>query len=158
MNGNFHVDDPEHPQYFLKNNWENAADDWSWREMIKDDEAEEPTYVLSKVIFGGTGVNLKKGMTGDEEWIVAEAIEAFDLNYDPAVLEAGDLVTFVFKPENVNHFTGENGLAVIILEKGESTGINNTEAASKAVKVVENGVIYIIRGDKKFNANGQLVK
>ena len=157
LNGNFHVDDPEHPQYFLKNNW-NCGEDWTWLEMTRDDEAEEPTYVLSKVIFGGTGVNLKKGMTGDEEWIVAEAIEAFDLNYDPAVLEAGDLVTFVFKPENVNHFTGENGLSVIIIKKDVLTGIDNTEAASKAVKVVENGVIYIIRGDKKFNANGQLVK
>jgi len=157
LNGNFHVDDPEHPQYFLKNNW-NCGEDWTWLEMTRDDEAEEPTYVLSEVVFGGTGVNLKKGETGNEEWIVAEAIEAFDLNYEPATLEAGDKVTFIFKPESVNVYTGENGLAVIILEKGEPSGIDNTNAAVKAVKVMENGMIFILRGDKKYNVNGQLVK
>ena len=40
------------PDYYLKNNWDAAAD-WTWKQMTKDGE----TYKLDSVVFGGTGVN-----------------------------------------------------------------------------------------------------
>ena len=39
-----------------------------------------------------------------------------------------------------------------------STGFDNLESDVKAVKVLRDGQIYILRGEKTFNAQGQLVK
>ena len=39
-----------------------------------------------------------------------------------------------------------------------ATAINNTEVEAQAVKVVENGQIFIIRGDKTYTLTGALVK
>ena len=39
-----------------------------------------------------------------------------------------------------------------------ATGIDNTDAAVKAVKVVENGQMFILKGGVKYNAQGAIVK
>ena len=42
--------------------------------------------------------------------------------------------------------------------KGPATGIDNTEAEVKAVKFIENGQIFILRGEKVYTITGELVK
>ena len=38
------------------------------------------------------------------------------------------------------------------------TAVENTEAEVKAVKVVENGQMFILKGGVKYNAQGAIVK
>ena len=42
--------------------------------------------------------------------------------------------------------------------KGSGTALDNTEADTKAVKTMENGVLIIRRGDKTYNGQGQLLR
>ena len=49
-------------------------------------------------------------------------------------------------------------LEVTYPEKGGPTAINNTEAAVKAQKMIENGQLFIIKNGNTYNAQGQLVK
>ena len=44
------------------------------------------------------------------------------------------------------------------LPKDTPTGIDNAEASEKPVKKLVNGQLFILRGEKMYNANGQLVK
>ncbi len=104
---------PEPTKYFLKNNW-NGAETWTWKEMTNDDGS----YILAEVVFGGEGVNLNTAESDEgAAWIAAEDIETFDLSYEPATLGALDTVVFFFDPEEVNVYTGANGLSALILGK-----------------------------------------
>lgn len=53
---------------------------------------------------------------------------------------------------------GTNALSITFPEQGGGTALDNAEAQEKAVKFIENNQIFIRRGDKTFNAQGQLVK
>lgn len=61
-----------------------------------------------------------------------------------------------------NGDTYKVGTEDIVIEatfvKDSGTAIDNTEAGVKAVKLIENGVLIIRRGDKSFNAQGQLIR
>ena len=59
--------------------------------------------------------------------------------------------TFVFVPAELK-------LTVNMPAKGSGTALDNTEADTKAVKTMENGVLIIRRGDKTYNGQGQLLK
>ena len=54
LNGNFYVA-PVEKHFFLKNNW-NGAEEWTWKELVYDEDNKD--YELVGVVFGGTGVNL----------------------------------------------------------------------------------------------------
>ncbi len=62
--------------------------------------------------------------------------------------EEGQLITFTMPAEDVT----------ITTEFSAPTGIENTEAEVKAVKVVENGQMFILKGGVKYNAQGAIVK
>ena len=47
---------------------------------------------------------------------------------------------------------------VAVFKKEVSTAIDNTKVAAEVRKVVENGVIYILRGGKKYTTTGVVVK
>jgi hypothetical protein len=105
---------PETPKYYLKNNW-NGGEEWTWKEMTLE---EGGYYTLAMVVFGGTGVDLNTAESEDGKvWIGAEDIDAFDAEYNPAQLGALDTVVFYFDPEEVNQYTGANGLSAWILGK-----------------------------------------
>ena len=59
--------------------------------------------------------------------------------------------TFVFVPAELK-------LTVNMPAKGSGTALDNTEADTKAVKTMENGVLIIRRGDKTYNGQGQLLR
>ena len=112
LNGNFYVA-PVEVHYYLKNNWD-GAEAWTWKEMPKD---EYGTYMLGPVVFGGMGVNINTTTESDGSWIAMADITAFDASYEPATLGALDTVVFMFDPEEVNSFTGANGLSALITGK-----------------------------------------
>ena len=44
------------------------------------------------------------------------------------------------------------------VEPKDPTGLENVEQERPAIKVVENGILYIIRDGKKYSAQGRLVE
>ena len=58
----------------------------------------------------------------------------------------------------VNFNGSQLEILVFAIAKSTATGIDNTNAAVKAVKVIENGQIFIIKDGKTFNMLGELVK
>ena len=114
LNGDFYVAPAPEKKYYLKNNWDGAAD-WTWKEMTKLDDG---TYMLAEVVFGGTGLDLNTSESEEgKTWIAAEDITTFDAAYEPATLGALDTVVFFFDPEAVNQYTGENGMTAQIIGK-----------------------------------------
>ena len=79
-------DDPQPgTKYFMKNNWNGGAE-WSWKEMTA---AENNTFKLEKVVFGGTGVNYNTAESDDgAEWVALDALDGDEIG-------ALDTVTFV---------------------------------------------------------------
>ena len=113
---------PEQDKYFMKHNFE-GGEEWTWKEMSlmpAEESGDDVTYILENVIFHGNGVNINtEEKDEDALWIPTEYILAYDANLDPAVLEAGDKVTFLFVPELVSVHEFKYGLSAIITEKGE---------------------------------------
>ena len=83
-------DTPEPPvevKYYMKNNWDAAAD-WTWKEMAKDGD----NYKLDSVVFGGTGVNYNtKAEDAGSVWVELAKIAG-------AKIAAKDTVSFVLNP------------------------------------------------------------
>ena len=48
--------------------------------------------------------------------------------------------------------------ARIVMQEQVATGMENVQGENKAVKLLENDQVVIIRNGKKYNAAGQLVK
>ena len=139
--------------YALKSTWgeENA----SWKAMAKQDE---DTYILENVLFDGDDIVILNGAA--PRTIKPENIAAYLLpSYEEAVLEAGDLVVFMYTPsEYASMDPSKPGLSALILEKHTETGIGNLETETKAVKVIMNGQFYIIKNGKTYNASGAVVR
>ncbi len=81
------VSDTPTAKYYMKNNWDAAAD-WSWKEMTQDGS----NYKLENVVFGGSGVNYNTAMddTG-ATWVPADKIAGDKI-------AAKDTVNFVLNP------------------------------------------------------------
>ena len=79
-------DDPQPgTKYFMKNNW-NGGEDWTWKEMAA---AEDNTFKLEKVVFGGTGVNYNTAESDEgAEWVEVAAFDGDEIG-------ALDTVTFI---------------------------------------------------------------
>ena len=138
--------------YAILGNWgEKFA---SWKNMIEQDS---DTYVIDSVVFEGKDVQFvsNEGI----RTIKVENIKAYLLpDYEEATLAEGDLIAFMYTPSEYNHYDEtQSGLSAIILEKNQE-GIENIAADGKAVKVVMNGQMFIIKNGKVFDVMGTLVK
>ncbi len=111
LNGDFYVA-PVVVHYYFKNNW--GGEEWTWKEITN----EEGYYMLGPVAVGGEGVNFHTAMVDEgAPYITWAEIDAFDASFEPAVIGAGDSVVFFFDPEQVNTYTGANGLSAQITYK-----------------------------------------
>lgn len=82
-------------KYYLKNNWD-AASDWTWKEMTKEDEDD---YQLVGVVFGGTGVNVNTAESDEgADWYPIADIATYDASLEPTTLKAKDTVVFMYTP------------------------------------------------------------
>ena len=82
-------------KYYLKNNWD-AASDWTWKEMTKEDDDD---YQLVGVVFGGTGVNVNTAESDEgADWYPIADIATFDASLEPTTLKAKDTVVFMYTP------------------------------------------------------------
>ena len=57
-----------------------------------------------------------------------------------------------------NNYAGDSEIVSIKCYSSHAQGIENTEVAEKAHKVVENGVLYIIKNGVKYNAIGTVIR
>ena len=82
----------------------------------------------------------------------AEGYKTVSLTYNGIALHDEEVgyVTFIMPAEAVQ--------VVAQFATEFPTGIENTEAEVKAVKVVENGQMFILKGGVKYNAQGAIVK
>ena len=82
----------------------------------------------------------------------AEGYKTVSLTYNGIALHDEEVgyVTFIMPAEAVQ--------VVAQFATEFPTGIENTEAEIKAVKVVENGQMFILKGGVKYNAQGAIVK
>ena len=81
--------------------------------------------------------------------------DGYDNNYVVNAEHAGDMTVY-FRPD------GEGGegwhYGVIYVAPNSASGFEQIVAAGKAAKIVRNGQMLIIKGDKTFNAQGAIVK
>ncbi len=91
--------------------------------------------------------------TTSNSWFPAEGGEASNYVVDAA--HAGD-VTIYFRPD----YQGGEGwhYGCIYVDVHTGTAISNTAVDAKAEKILRNGMILIVKGDKTYNVMGQRVK
>ena len=65
-------------------------------------------------------------------------------------------VTIYFRPDKQGGEGWHEGYIYIAPNQG--TGVANTAVDAKAVKVINNGQLFIIRNGKTYNVQGQVVK
>jgi len=70
-----------------------------------------------------------------------------------AATEGANLVAIESNGNN-----GDAGFTKIQLVEGVPTALENVDASVKAVKVIQNGQLFIKKGDKLYNAQGTIVK
>jgi hypothetical protein len=139
--------------YALKSTW--GGEFASWKNMVMQDE---DTYILENVLADGQEVGLVNG--NQIRSILNENIPAYLLpSYEDAVLEAGDLVVFMYTPSEYSAYDPTySGLSALIVSKHSAQGVEAVQTAEKAVKVIMNGQLFIIRDGKTYNASGVVVK
>ncbi len=120
---------------------------------------EAITDVMYKITYAAAENGEVSGWTvayPGEEVIVtptpAEGYKTASLTYNGTALHDDGVgyVTFIMPAEAVQ--------VVAVFATEFPTAIENTEAEVKAVKVVENGQMFILKGGVKYNAQGAVVK
>lgn len=120
---------------------------------------EAITDVMYKITYAAAENGEVSGWTvaypGEEVTVTptpAEGYKTASLTYNGTALHDDGVgyVTFIMPAEAVQ--------VVAVFATEFPTAIENTEAEVKAVKVVENGQMFILKGGVKYNAQGAVVK
>ena len=111
-----------------------------------------------KVKFGYVSDSLTLGINGEYRTLrKEEAAEILWLGVNPAIDRYVEIITTTDATVVIKQIMVNEDIAEVVLPEG-ATAIENTEAAVKAVKVVRNGQVLIIRDGKMYNALGAEVK
>ena len=94
-----------------------------------------------------TQIGTQYAMTGAEDLVFADLLSYYG---------AGDFVVLAFGISDAGVTTDVATYAFTLSEAGE--GIEEILATGKAVKVVRDGQVVVLKADKAFNMNGQIVK
>ena len=121
--------------------------------FTKNEAASGEEYALTFTLAEGDGIKVAK-VENDE--IKARYIEGTGNEYVVDAANAGEK-TIYFRP-NKDGGSGWSLLEGFILIAEKTTGINNVEAAEKAVKMIENGQLVIIKNGVKYNVVGSQIK
>ena len=116
--------------------------------MFAPNEGAEGEYQLAVTLTEGAELKVVKSESDILTWYGAN-------NYVvPA--EFGREVIIYFRPEANQEWSALDGHIYIAIDP--QTGINNTEDGIKAVKVLRDGQILIMKGDKTYNVMGAIVR
>ena len=86
----------------------------------------------------------------NQYWLV-DNVRAAYINNFRAYIKIGQI-------QNAQPAPGIRRVAMQVNGQNTTTGVDNLNAGETPVKVMINGQMYILRGEKMYNANGQLVK
>ena len=142
--------------YALKSTWEENEVYWKNMEKLDVD-----TFIIENVIFDGKDVSIVNG--NEIRDIKVENIQAYLLpDYSETELAEGDEITFMYVPSKFNRDDEtQSGLSALVSNKIPQ-GVENVQGDevqdTKSMKVMKNGVIYILRNNNTYNVNGVLVK
>ena len=141
--------------YALKSDFGNGLE---WQPMVQKDS---DTYIIENIVFDGKDVLINNYATDFNARVIKVAnIKAYLLpTYDEAKLEEGDVITFMYTPSEYNRYDEtQPGLFALIIEKKNQEGLEELSVEGKAVKVMMDGQLYIVKNGKIYNAAGTLVK
>ena len=120
--------------------------------LVKNTEALGDEYMISDVaLVAGDQLKVAK-----VEWDAIKEYLPAESNYTVDADHQGTKIIY-FRP---NKDGGSDWFynTIYIEANGGGSAIDNTEASMKAVKMIENGQLYIIKNGVKFNAIGEVVK
>lgn len=85
---------------------------------------------------------------------------ASDIDLDAVLSETGTFTyTLVFTPSNTDWYSTIDGIEVTLqVVDGTVTGIDNQTVDTKAVKVLRDGQLYILRSGKTYDPTGRIVR
>ena len=130
-----------------------VADDWTTgiALTVNPDNANE--YVL-------LGQEIAEGDAVKVVTLTDGVATAWCGNVDPAsaAYTADDMGNIVLAPGKYNFYFKVKEDLIYIAKVGPTTGIENTIVAEQPVKIVRNGQVFILKGNKMFNIIGQQVK
>ena len=130
-----------------------VADDWTTgiALTVNPDNANE--YVL-------LGQEIAEGDAVKVVTLTDGVATAWCGNVDPAsaAYTADDMGNIVLAPGKYNFYFKVKEDLIYIAKVGPTTGVENTIVSEQPVKIVRNGQVLILKGNKMFNIIGQQVK
>lgn len=111
-----------------------------------------------KVKFGNVSDSLTLGINGEYRTLrKEEAAEILWLGINPVIDRYVEIITTSNATVVIKQIMVNEEIADVVLPEG-ATAIENTEAATKATKVIREGQLYIIHNGKMYNVQGAVVK
>lgn len=135
----------------------NTTSDYLWtfeENKLKNHNGQYLSCTSAKsAVMNDTGIELKKTNNSDGSVTFTHAASETETWYFSLALVGNDYFVFY---ANANQFTH-----LLMLPKGNNsttTSITNTNVTPDATKLLRNGQILIVRGDKNYTLQGQEVK
>jgi hypothetical protein len=133
----------------------NFTGEWKDTENFTLAEGNATASLKLTIAAGNYEFGMRIGGSGN--WTANGA--AFSRESNSAVIEAGQgNLTLAADVDGEYTFTWTYETNTLSIAFPTSTGISNTNADVKAVKLIENGQIVIIRNGEKFNVQGQVIR
>lgn len=111
-----------------------------------------------KVKFGHVSDSLTLGINGEYRTLrKEETSEILLLGINPVIDRYVEIITTTDATVVIKQIMVNEEIADVVLPEG-ATAIENTEAATKATKVIRDGQLYILHNGKMYNVQGAVVK
>lgn len=145
---------PVEPHMYIKHPWGTGKDeDWSWQEMKEDTYMNLDAWSYEGN-WGGVGFNIADNEEGNNaKWFAADAIGYRNLEGIVTVAPAvGTKATFYYVPM-LDKAESVNPAAYVVYDP-QAQGFEAVKSSVKAVKIIRNGQIVIVREGVEYNALG----
>lgn len=134
----------------------NTMDDYLWTfedSKLKNHNGQYLSCTAAKsAVMADTGIELIKTDNSDGSVTFTHAASETETWYFSFALAGNDYFVFYANANQITH--------LLMLPKGNNstTPVTNTEITPQATKILQNGQIYILRGEKAYTVTGQEVK
>lgn len=134
----------------------NTTSDYLWTfedNKLKNHNGQYLSCTSAKsAVMNDTGIELVKTDNSDGSVTFTHAASETETWYFSLALTGNDYFVFYANTNQITH--------LLMLPKGNNstTPVTNTEITPQVTKILQNGQIYILRGDKKYTITGQEVR